>query len=207
MHLLCKRSLISQGKLSKVFQTLVLRIFRNLLVGMAPRWKSDMIRIANGRLYNWSGFPDLLPNQMEGYCTHWVAGLIYIRPATQCLVLMPPNQIRECSTREFIEPTLVMIWPVREPLWSNLPQGWNLKTEIYLITEIELELSPVRTQSRFNWDSQDQEGNRIPPISWEKKQCQLKLNLGIASGFVGWFKISRATTGSVYFRRGRGPNR
>ena len=55
-----------------------------------------------------------------------------------------------------------MTRPVREPLRLNLPQGWNSKTEIYLITEIELELIPVETQLRFNWDSE--EGNRI----WSK---------------------------------------
>ena len=60
------------------------------------------VEIRYDKNYNWSGFPDLLPNQMEGYCAH-------IRPATQCSFLMPPNSIRECSTREFIEPTLVMI--------------------------------------------------------------------------------------------------
>ena len=102
---------------------------------------------------------------------------------------LSPIQVGRSWTKEFqsreakcLLPKLV-IWPVREPLRLNLPQGWNSKTEIYLITERELELIPVETQLRFNWDSLEGNGTLSQFPQFLDYECELNPNWSLTRGF------------------------
>ena len=117
------------------------------------------VEIRYDKNYNWSGFPDLLPNQMEGYCTH-ISNSMLISYAFKFYQRMFNKRVYWTYTSDDMTRSGALV--------VKLATGLEFKNWDISNYRDRARAKPSRTQSRFNWDSQDQEGNRIPPISWKK---------------------------------------